>query len=114
MGAGWTVSRGPARAPVGLGTAMPDNSLTIVRKDFSPAKVCATLHEVAARVSALEAETMNRLLLPLWLILGMTLTCPLAAGKRAIPGDGLFTDGKMRTFKITVEGPALAVLEKND
>ena len=39
---------------------------------------------------------------------------PLAAGDKAIPGGSLFTDGKVRTFKITVEGPALAVLEKND
>ena len=57
---------------------------------------------------------MNRLTLLLWLVLGMTLARPLAAADKAIPGGSLFTDGKVRTFKITVEGPALAVLEKND
>jgi hypothetical protein len=57
---------------------------------------------------------MIRLSLLVWFVLGMTLALPLAAAGKAIPGDSLFTDGKVRTFKITVEGPALAMLEKND
>jgi hypothetical protein len=57
---------------------------------------------------------MNRLTLLLWFVLGMALARPLAAGDKPIPGQNLFTDGKVRTFRITVEGPALAVLERND
>jgi spore coat protein H len=56
---------------------------------------------------------MNRLTLLAWFVLGVTLARPLAGGK-AIPGGSLFDDGKVRTFRITVEGPALATLEKND
>jgi hypothetical protein len=91
-----------------------NDSLNILHEGFYSAKGCATLHEVFGRTGAAEAETMNRLMLLLWFVLGMTLARPFSAGGKAIPGDRLFTDGQVRTFKITVEGPALAVLGKND
>lgn len=75
-------------------------------------KVCATLGEAFGRSGA--AETMSRLTLLVLFVLGMTFARPLAAGGKTIPGDSLFTDGRVRTFKVTVEEPALSVLSKND
>ena len=49
-----------------------------------------------------------------WFALAVTLAVPICARDKVIPGSGLFTDGRIRTFKITVEPPALAMLEKND
>jgi spore coat protein CotH len=57
---------------------------------------------------------MNRLTLKLCLLTGMILSRCLLAGDRSIPAASLFSSGEVRTFKITVEQPGLAVLEKND
>jgi hypothetical protein len=39
---------------------------------------------------------------------------PLPSSGRAAPGVEFFTDGRVRTFKVTVEEPGLSVLKKND
>ena len=91
---------------------MPTIRWPVQPRRFHPATVCATLQEAFGRIGA--HETMSRAALLLWFVLGMTLARPLAAADKVIPGERLFTGGKVPTFKITVEGPALAVLEKND
>lgn len=54
---------------------------------------------------------MNAWLAVLFWVTGMI---SLVAAPKLPPAHEFFTDGRIRTFKITVEQPGLAVLEKND
>lgn len=54
---------------------------------------------------------MNARLAVLFWVTGMI---SLVAAPKLPPAHEFFTDGRIRTFKITVEQPGLAVLEKND
>jgi spore coat protein H len=58
---------------------------------------------------------MNRLAFPLWLaLIWLGIAGSLAAPNRGVPGDALFSDGKIRTIKIEVVEPGLSVLTKNE
>jgi spore coat protein CotH len=56
----------------------------------------------------------RRLISSAWVAFAMMLFVSVCPGQKAVPGERLFRDGTVRTFKITVEGSALATLEKND
>jgi len=58
------------------------------------------------------SKTLNFLFLLLLLI--SPCISELAAADKPPPAHELFTDGKVRTFKISVEEPGLSVLKKND
>lgn len=47
-------------------------------------------------------------------VLCVALAASMVAAPKLPPAHEFFTDGRIRTFKITVEQPGLAVLEKND
>jgi hypothetical protein len=61
-----------------------------------------------------ESLTRKRLGLAGWALLFVTSFSSQSVSRASGPDERLFSDGRVRTFIITVEGPALSVLNKND
>jgi hypothetical protein len=90
-----------------------ESPVTIANEGFHQSKIVPLSLE-SADVAPSKWIIMSPLASLVWVAVVVTLSVPVWGGEKPVPGDRLFNDGRIRTFKITVEPPALAVLEKND